>query len=441
MAGALLFFLAASAVGQEPLPVEITLSGGVSMTGVSRDRTLNEAALWTPGGLPAGSPLRGHDSFVLPEIALRFDVALSSVRAAVEIGNAVLHDDSGDPRLQEDRLGEATALRFRLLQAWLEIVDGLRLGQQEFIWDPGGRGRPLYLAPSRSESPWLELPDSTVPPFPPSGTRTVPETRRDRLFPVGASARLDELTLFAFLLAEGGPPSGDEGLYGATWSGTFDAFRLGTVATLMSGGGHRQAVGTGGLAVGLDLSPFSVSLEGYGQYGRAGEHLRASGNAARGVVRWSDGPWIEGTFVRVSGDRRGDDDHEGRFLSYEDNDATLIVEGDEYGLDVDSNYWSVQVSAGVTFEILDKPVRPKVTVAGFRFLEAVPLSPDPLPGISGRSRLLGTEIDFSLELEWTTHLTFAFATAVLFQARAIEEFTQSREDRAVLFTLGLRSAF
>ncbi len=437
-----LCFVLAVAFAQEPGPVDITISGGVEMTWASRDRVINEAALWTPGGLPSGNPVRTHDTFVLPAISVRFDIDTSPVRAVFEIGNSILHSDSSaDPRFQEDRLGEARALNFRLQQAWLEFLGVVRVGQQDFIWDPTGSGNPLFLAPSGSESPWGELPDSTVPPFPASGTNTVPQTRRDRINPIGATARFEDITLFALLMSEGGPPSADEGLYGAAVTKAFGVLRGSAIVTLMTGDGRGLEVWTGGAAVTLDLSPFALALEGYRQFGSAGVDLRAAGNALRAVARYSDGAWAQAAFVRISGDRRGDDRREGRFLSYEDNDATLIVEGNEFGLDIDTNYWSAQISAGVEMDVLGKKLRPHVTAAHFRFLQAVPLPPDPPPGVGGRSRALGTEVDVGVDLEWSAHLVFSAAAAFLARATALENFTLARDDRAALFTVGFRLSF
>lgn len=416
---------------------EVTLSGEVGMTWASRDRVLNEASLWTPGG----GALREGDTFVLPRISVRFDVEGGPVRAAVEIGNPVLDFDSADPRLQDDRLGEATALGFRLRQGWLEIFDVARVGAQDFLWDPVGADAPLFLAPSGAESPWGELPDSTVPPFPASGTNTVPQTRRDTQHPAGLTARTEEITLFALVMLEGGSPSRDEGLWGAAVTRTFDALRAGAVVALMTGGERKQAVWTGGVTLALDLEPFTLAAEGYRQFGSAGDDLRASGSAVRAGVRYAGEVWARGAFVRVSGDRRGDDDREGRFLSYEDNDATRIVEGNEFGLDVDSNYWSGQLSAGFGLDVGEKRLRPRVTAAIFRFLNAVPLAPDPVPGVGGRSKALGTEVDAGVDLDWSSRLSFTAEASMLLGSGVLEEFTLSRESRTILLTLGLRLVF
>jgi hypothetical protein len=442
-AGALLFFLAASAraAAQEPGPVEITISGGIEMTWASRDRVINEASVWTPGGLPAGNPLRAPDTFILPALSIRFDIDASPVRAAFEIGNPVLHADSADPRFQEDRLGGAAAIGFRLKQAWIEYLGFLRLGEQDFVWDPTGLGEPLFLAPSGSKSPWAEIPDSTVPPFPPSGTNTVPQTRRDRKYPVGATARFDDVTLFALLLSEGGSPSADEGVYGGAISETFDRFRASAIAAFMKGAGAKQEVWTGGTALSADLSPFLLALEGYRQFGSAGVDLRASGSAVRGIARYADGAWAQAVYVRVSGDRRGDDRRWGGFLSYEDNNATLIVEGNEFGFNIDMNYWSAQLSGGTSVDVGGKPLRPRATAAFFRFLQAIPLPPDPPPGVGGRSRALGTEIDAGVDLEWSAHLSFSATAGVLFGATALEGFTLLGDNRATLYTVGFRFTF
>jgi len=239
MTWTLLLGLAAAGLAQEGADagnqVHITVSGRVDLTYAARDRRLNEAALWTPGGLPAGSPIRDTDTFVHPDLALRFDIDSPLGASVVEIGNLPLHFTDSDPRLQQDRLGEASAVDVMLLQAWIELLETFRIGLQDFVWDPIRLGHPLFLAPSRSESPWDELPDSTVPPFPASGTNTVPQTRRDQRRPVGLTARLGDLTLFALLAAEGGSQGDDEFLSGGHYETSFGEFRVGGVLAALAG--------------------------------------------------------------------------------------------------------------------------------------------------------------------------------------------------------------
>ena len=431
----------------DPSQVWITVTGRVDQTFVHRDRRLNEASLWTPGGLPSGSPLRESDSFVLPDVAIRFDVESPIGLSAIEIGNLPLHASSPDPRLQHDRLGGTSAVTIELLQAWIEPYPGVRFGLQDFVWDPMSRGQPLFLAPSASESPWAELPDSTVPPFPASGTNTVPQTRRDRIRPVGITAAVDDLglKLFGLVLTEGGPVQLDESITGAIVEGPIGSFRLGGVVAFLAGNSlvsdHDKQVWTAGLTASFASGPFFAGAEGYLQRGDAGGGARAEGNACRLIVRYADGIRLQATATRVSGDRRGDDRKEGRFLSYEDNDATLLVEGNEFGLDVDNNYQTVQLSAGLAIDAGGTMLYPQVLVALFRFLEAVPLPPDPAFGVSGRSRTLGTELDATLEAAVSRQASLTVGAAWLFGADALENFTADRATQAWLATAGFRLRF
>src|SRR5204862_5760726 len=206
---------------------------------------------------------------------------------------------------------------------------------------------------------------------------------------------------FALLAAEGGSQGDDEFLSGGTYETSIGDFRLGGVLAALAGH-HDRLVGTVGLTAAWSASGFSVGGEGYVQRGDAGSYpgtsgVRAEGNALRLVAGYAGALQIQVCAVRVSGDRRGDDRKEGRFLSYEDNDATLIVEGNDYGLDIDNNYETVQFSAGIPIPAGGTTIYPQVLVALFRFLEAVPLPPDPPFGVSGRSRTLGTEVDATLD--------------------------------------------
>jgi len=442
------FLLLFVAVTQDdPAQVWITVTGRMDMTYAYRDRRINEASLWTPGGLAAGSPLREADTLVLPDIALRFDIDSPAGPGVIEIGNLPLHFSSADPRLQEDRLGTEAAIHIDLLQAWLEPFTGVRIGLQDFVWDPMGRGQPLFLAPSASESPWGELPDSTVPPFPASGTNTVPQTRRDRLRPAGVTARIDDLdlTVFGLLVSEGGSVRVDESLAGAIYERALGKARLGGVLALLSGDSrfqdHDRQVWTAGLTLSVASGPFFAGAEGYLQRGDAGGRNRAEGSAYRVIVRYADGIRLQATATWVSGDRRGDDRKEGRFLSYEDNDATLIVEGNEFGLDIDTNYETFQLSAGVPIPAGGATISPQVLLAFFRFLQAVPLPPDPAFGVSGRSRSLGTEVDATLDAALSRQLSLGVGAAWLFGADALQNFTATRASQTWLATAGFRLRF
>jgi hypothetical protein len=449
MAGALFIFLAGAARAQDAVvssdPARISVSGRIDLTAAWRGAALNEAAAWVPGG----SALRGGDTFVLPDLAVRFDLVAPGWRAAVEIGNTPLDFDSFDPRLQNARLGESASLEVDLRQAWVDLFEAARLGLQPLRWDPGGRGDPLFFDPAAAESPWGELPDATVPPFPALGTSTVPQTRRDVLHPLGLSVRLDAITVFALILAEGGPSSADEVAAGASVLFPLGPLQAGAIGVLLAGGDGDRRVGTIGISLQLDAAPFSIGAEAYAQAGTAGrldadgdgdeEDLRARGGAFRVAARWSGPAWARIALAWVSGDDEGTDDREGRFLSYEDNDASMIVEGNEFGLDVDSNYRTIQVSAGFETEVLGLRIQPRALIGLFALDEKVPLPPDPLAG--GRSNRLGTELDAGVDLPWSPQVLFYMGAAILLGSEVLETFTAERDDSTFLATAGLRLRF
>ncbi len=466
--GALFIFLAPAAGAQEEEEaLKLAVSGRIEMTGAWRDRAVNEASLWTPGGLPPGSLLRRSDTLVLPDLAVRLDLEGPFGKAAFEAGNQPLEFDSADTRLQDARLGESGALEIVLRQAWVELFGAARFGLQPLRWDPAcpepgrgacpepsrgaGRGHPLFLDPTGAESPWGELPDATVPPFPAMGTNTVPQTRRDGLHPAGLTARLEDLTMFALVMVEGGSAAEDEGLAGAAWSPDLGAFRPGLIAAILTGGGRARRVGTVGGALSWVSDPWTLSAEAYLQFGRTGrldadgdggqESLLAEGSALRISARYAAGFQAEVMLVWVSGDEEGTDGREGRFLSYENNDATLIVEGNEFGLDIDTNYRSVQISAGFEAEALGLRLQPRLLAALFALNEKVPLPPDPAFGVSGRSDDLGLEVDLGLDIPWSESLVFSFAAGFLLGSGVLEEFTADGHDRTFLVTAGLRLRF
>jgi len=99
------------------------------------------------------------------------------------------------------------------------------------------------------------------------------------------------------------------------------------------------------------------------------------------------------------------------------------------------------LSVGLPFSVGGARLEPRLLVAAFRFLEAVPLAPDPFPGVGTPSRTLGTEVDASIDVAWSPDLSFTLGGALLFGARALQTFTSAADDGAWLLTLGARLRF
>jgi hypothetical protein len=232
------------------------------------------------------------------------------------------------------------------------------------------------------------------------------------------------------------------------------------ITTLMAGGAelagsgpHGQQIYTvGGGGVWLpEWGPLEFGGEAYLQFGDAGkvagETLDAVGWAIRARAKWhlAEKVWFEAGYVFLSGDDNGLDDEEGRFFSYENNDEFLIIESNEFGLDIDNNLQSWRTALG--FPMVDAegddfpPLMAVLRVGGFRFVEKVPLSPDPFAGTVRRSDNLGFEVDLTLRLPISRQIWLDATGAVLFGADALESFTLHGEDHAEAMTFGVHLQF
>ncbi len=472
----LLFCAALQEPGPPPLQTrsdaQITVSGSVDLDYLQRNGTLNEASHWVPGGLPAGSPLADGDNRIVPKIILDLDVQLNPVwEARIRLANHRIHYDTSSVPEQTKSLG-GDGTPFFIERAWIRgkefLGEGITLsiGAMDYSIEPTGAAS-IFLDAGRAESPWGELPDSTAPPFPTAGTNTVPQTRRDELQPTGLLVNFREGDFHADFLAfpamvEGGMAAADEALYGARVAFPMDdsSIHLEAILTLMAGGTDLDGSGvrdqrlyTFGIGnrwrfdcpTGMTLE---IGTEGYWQFGNAGrlagETLRAEGRAARFRARVSYGEvWMEAGYVYLSGDQTGLDDKEQRFLSYENNDEFLIVESNEFGLDVDNNLRSWRWAFGGTLIEASTmpPLLAELRVGGFRFDRSVPRPPDPFPGTVARSHDLGTEIDGALRIPFSEAMTLELVAGILFDAEALESFTFEQENSAIAGRLGLRILF
>lgn len=427
----------------------VAVSGGIEFDYLYRSSALNEASHWVPGGLAVGSPLNDGDTRIVPKILLDLDAVVGEHWSAnLRLANRrIVFDTFSVP----DQTRSAEEIDLFIERAWLRgAAAGLEvtLGAQDFALSS------VFLDLGRAESPWGELPDATMPPFPPAGTSRVPQTRRDELQPVGAVVRAKpagiDATLFLFpSLRESGEASVDEAVHGLhlgvpLWE---SGPRLEAVAAIFAGGTDLDGSGTGhqrivtlGAGGSWRLDSLEVGVEGYLQSGDAGRistgELDAGGRAFR--VRAKVGGkslWIEAGYLHLSGDSDGLDGEENRFLSYENNDEFLVAESNEFGLDLDNNLRSWRLAAGGT--LFEDALSVTARVGGFRFDHA----PDPLPGTKDPGDDLGTEADLSLRLAVSSQLVFRADAGWLFRASALEGFTRIGKDGAAAGTVGIQLRF
>jgi len=124
-------------------------------------------------------------------------------------------------------------------------------------------------------------------------------------------------------------------------------------------------------------------------------------------------PFIDVSVWYLSGD--DNDPHRKKnndLITYEDIDSTLIIEDNNYGLDIDSNYWAVKFKTGLTLTPITKEeMRLDLIYAHFQAVDADPKS----------SKRIGDEIDIRLTWEYSPDLIFSVAAGYLFNAYYLED--------------------
>ena len=120
-------------------------------------------------------------------------------------------------------------------------------------------------------------------------------------------------------------------------------------------------------------------------------------------------PFLDASAWYISGD---DGDPQAKtnrdLVTYENMDSTVIVEDNDYGLDVDSNYWAIKIQGGINLNaIVNEEVRLTLLYAHFTTVDAP----------QHRSRRLGEEIDVRLTWEYSPDLTFSLVNGVLWNSR------------------------
>ena len=162
------------------------------------------------------------------------------------------------------------------------------------------------------------------------------------------------------------------------------------------------------------------------------DHL-ALGGYAGFRMQYRGSPWqpyLDASYWYISGD--DDDptsDRNRDLVTFENIDSTLILEDNDYGLDVDSNYWAIKIKSGISLAPIftDEDIRLEVLYGYFRTADAP----------SGRSRRLGEEIDIRFTWEYSSDLIFSVASGFLWNSRhfknTFDELGARGRDHAFMF--------
>ncbi len=119
-------------------------------------------------------------------------------------------------------------------------------------------------------------------------------------------------------------------------------------------------------------------------------------------------PFFDISFWYISGDdgdSKRKENHD--LVTYEDIDSTIILEDNDYGMDIDSNYWAIKFKTGVSLKPITKEeMRFEVLYTHARALDVG----------KGKSKAMGDELDFRLTWEYTSDLTFSIVAGFLFNS-------------------------
>jgi hypothetical protein len=457
--------LAGALVQEFPRSVAARAGGEIDLRWVLRQKELGQGVFALNNGgnpfVPAGSPetvdfFLGRlnlwlEGTVSEEVSWRLQLRSlpRSPRTDVPVGNGLF-----DGVIVEQAYAETWFDPAWMLRAGMQ---GLRLQNR-----PAGIGEPFFLDLAEAESFFggvtFPPPASAAPPALTTAVRNTVERLGSN--PAGVRLRFDPHPLammeaFALNVAES-PPGGlpvnrSEYLLGIHSSVAIpEDVSTFLVATFHSGpyrGARLFTVGAGADLYVDDARTLELFAEAYGQLGRLIDESgfdvekEAAWAAQAGVRRRFGDFWIEASYWHLTGDQNPADGSDQAFQSYENVDQFLVLEDDEIGLDLDTNYRAVKLSAasGLGPGLLSEgDLMGRVDVGWFRLDE-------PLVGVFG-TRLtgrddLGIEVDGSVVWQAHEQLDFRLRAGWLLSSGVLEAITPSGRSGAYALTVGMMLRF
>ncbi|MEK7866014.1 MAG: hypothetical protein AAB434_04980 [Planctomycetota bacterium] len=461
--------------------LHLTISGGIDIDSVWRDDSIvavmeREGAIGRTFFDNSDS-----DSFFSPRVNLRFDAYMSDhVSAVIELNNERLFTDlesavqpgnslttlgfgwgaSAQASVFGGGYGINASTPVTIQQAYIQVDDFLferfqmRFGVQDFVVDLRGNGNPFLIGfrPEGAEKAFISpiqesysLDGSRYAYGPIAGAagqgvyRSEEEAGGIR-FTYSADEHL-HFDVWTFNIWETGLDHYDEWFYGVMAKYNIPDSPSAIQFLVQNTSNDSDKNQTWTIGPGVDYWWDNLEIYGefyyqFGDYGYSG--ALSDGGAISGVdgdieqEAWafylgsrynfdmSCSPWVDVQYAYISGDQgnhNDDDDENNDFVSYEDNDSLMILEDNLYGLDVDSNYWKVQLNTGVVLSLQnEKDLTISLTYA---YAEIVS-TPDrlDLPDFATASRSLaeplGHETDVKFVWQYSDSLSFDLATAWLF---------------------------
>jgi hypothetical protein len=285
-------------------------------------------------------------------------------------------------------------------------------------------------------------------------------TGRDELQPTGLVATYERdklglklLALPAIVEAGAGGDRDDEAAWGAQlfydMAGSIGAAGEGSQLAIMAVM-HNAENGNGGvesafwtLGGGISLVGVTENLDVFGevyfQFGDAyedgaGDMVDAGGIAlqvgAQLNLEGDNKPYIRGIITHLSGDDDAADADEDGFASYESISDLLILEDQNFGVNVRNNYTAIKGMGGLTTEMAGNAVELKGVIGFAQTVEDV----------AGEDAL-GIEVDALVVIHLNAQAAITGGVAFLSSSDVLEQLTSNTEDSTWLFTLGANAGF
>jgi len=301
------------------------------------------------------------------------------------------------------------------------------VGLQDAGVDLLGRGDPLLLALGRAESPWGEIDNAWFGPV-----------RNEEDF-AGVHAAWSAFEAGALQSHRDGR---EEQVYFATGRVEFEGeFQGSVVAAVFDGPAARQKVWTVGIGA---IATFNTGTQLFAEIFKQGGDATGLSWQLGGRMDFPGDTkvWAEVIVVFVSGFRGVADTSTGaaspadtrEFLSYEDNDDLVILDSNEWGLDVDNNIVQIKVKGGI-----DLP-------RGIRLTGKIGIADAVEPYLVADPTVVeveayGIEFDARMEMDLTANFRVQMTAAVLFGADVFAHFNRKDEDTMYVFLLGTEGRF
>lgn len=381
---AVALFLATQAPPQEPAvttgsdrgsAIRLQVTGHLDLHYLYRSGEVEQAGALLNGLVP---PSTGSRNFWSGRISLRTDIEVKDlVSGVIELENR-----SFERGINKPFSADPPDAGVEIKQGHIDVGQfltpslSLRIGIQDVTFRNRPQDEPFFMDLGEAES-FSSGFDPVSGSIRNSVDREIGQATGIRLF--YSPAEIVTLQAFWMVYGEGGSTPRDESIYavvansllGEHWA----AWLL--LAGVNSDGGDRLGT-TGTLGLGVDGyfgddKALELFVEGYLQAGTlrhapAAVHKRANAfNVGARYVGFFDRKlWVEAAAVRRSGDRRGGDDRDQAFQSYENVNRFLVLESSEFGLDVDTNLAGVRLTLGAGPFLVDgRPLKIQVDVGRF----------------------------------------------------------------------------